>query len=436
MRRSLLLTVLLTLLLTATAAAQTIRPRIVGGTQAPVGAYPWQVALLTSGGSLYCGGTLIGPRHVLTAEHCEPLPGDQVRVNSVDRQAGGQLIDIEQVHRHPNAFPGATVSGVYAPPRFDVNILVLADDVVDARPIAVATAAERALWNEGTLLTITGWGRLSSGGPSSQYLQEARLPAVADADCDATFVEFDVQDMVCAGYPEGGIDTCQGDSGGPLVAPAVASPSKTNPADWRLVGVTSWGAGCAEPGYPGVYARIGDAPVGNWIEDTLAILDPRSESPPPAIEAPAPDVLPAAGEDEAEPEPMVVPEEPAPEPVPVQPAATDPEPATAPGLVVSRRCTRARRCEFTIRPTADVAAVRASVQGKVRRACTRREMRRTRRTVCNTTVSKKLHPRRHAGRFIAGTPRLRRGRYTLVVTPVDRAGRKAAPARRVAFTVR
>lgn len=57
--------------------------------------------------------------------------------------------------------------------------------------------------------------------------------------------------MVCAGYENGGFDSCQGDSGGPLVSDGV------------LVGVVSWGKGCAEPGFPGVYAKV--SAVREWI---------------------------------------------------------------------------------------------------------------------------------------------------------------------------
>ncbi len=64
--------------------------------------------------------------------------------------------------------------------------------------------------------------------------------------------------MVCAGYPEGGVDTCQGDSGGPLFADGSAGR--------RVVGVTSWGNGCAQEGFPGVYARVADTKLRTWVE--------------------------------------------------------------------------------------------------------------------------------------------------------------------------
>jgi secreted trypsin-like serine protease len=64
--------------------------------------------------------------------------------------------------------------------------------------------------------------------------------------------------MVCAGYPEGGVDTCQGDSGGPMFGDASGV--------LRVVGVTSWGNGCAQPGQPGVYARVADTKLRTWVE--------------------------------------------------------------------------------------------------------------------------------------------------------------------------
>jgi secreted trypsin-like serine protease len=60
--------------------------------------------------------------------------------------------------------------------------------------------------------------------------------------------------MICAGFPQGGTDTCQGDSGGPLFG---AGP--------KVVGSTSFGEGCARPNKPGVYARVGDTTLREWI---------------------------------------------------------------------------------------------------------------------------------------------------------------------------
>jgi secreted trypsin-like serine protease len=91
---------------------------------------------------------------------------------------------------------------------------------------------------------VLGWGRTGEQSPTSRYLLGATVPFVADGTCEKAYAEFAASDMVCAGFAEGGVDTCQGDSGGPLVAGG------------KLVGVTSWGEGCARKGKPGVYVRV------------------------------------------------------------------------------------------------------------------------------------------------------------------------------------
>src|SRR5207249_7825654 len=88
------------------------------------------------------------------------------------------------------------------------------------------------------------WGRTRENGPTSRYLRAASVPIVADAACAGAYQPFSPTAMVCAGYPDGGVDACQGDSGGPMVVGTV------------LVGIASWGDGCARPGKYGVYTRV------------------------------------------------------------------------------------------------------------------------------------------------------------------------------------
>src|SRR3954453_18855606 len=79
--------------------------------------------------------------------------------------------------------------------------------------------------------------------------------------------------MVCAGYPQGGTDTCEGDSGGPLLAPVGG--------EYRLAAATSFGAGCAEPGKPGVYARLAEGPIRDWLKSVA----PEAFAPEPTASA-------------------------------------------------------------------------------------------------------------------------------------------------------
>ena len=95
-------------------------------------------------------------------------------------------------------------------------------------------------------------GTTSSGGSSlPTALRKVDVPVVARSTCASQYKAIDpsysiTNNMFCAGFSAGGKDSCQGDSGGPIV-----DSSKT------LVGLVSWGEGCALPNAPGVYARVG-----------------------------------------------------------------------------------------------------------------------------------------------------------------------------------
>lgn len=428
MRRLLVLSLFLVLALPCAAQAALVQARIVGGTQVSAGDYPWQVAVNGTAGD--CGGTLIAPRYVLTAEHCQVQAGDEVRANSLAWSSGGQVLGVDEVIRHPQAFAGGTNDAdppVWFSPRYDANILRLDAPVTNARPLALVGIDEPQLWAAGTVLTITGWGRISDGGALPEDMRQAQVPVVADADCATAYDEFSSDDMFCAGLPEGGVDTCQGDSGGPIISPTVASPSKTTPADWRLVGITSWGYGCAEPGYPGVYARLGVAALGDWVRAVLAAAPAETVTDPVAKTDPDPDVV-----DEVVAAPtgdiLTPPEEPVPAAAPVEvPVAT---PAVS--LAVKRRCTRKRRCTFTITPRGDVAKVRVSLSTTTKRTCRRRG----KRTTCRKTTTRTLKTLRRVGRFTTRTATVSKGAHTLTVTPLDAAGKRAGTSKRYRFSVR
>jgi trypsin len=255
---------------------------VVGGHDAGPGEYPY-VAHIVIDRSFQCTGTLVTPRHVVTAAHCSSLaPGG---IANVPIGQPGQLIELSiGAHKTPSAslLGGYQSDGekrvaktVFVNPGWagigsvshDAAIIEL-DRASSKRPVKVASAAERPLWRPGTLATIAGFGVTESGGEQPDVLQEARVPIVPDRQAaraypylvegvDPVFGGFEAKTQVAAGFPQGGVDTCQGDSGGPLLVRGRSA--------MRLVGDTSYGAGCAEPGFPGVYGRLADTTLREWI---------------------------------------------------------------------------------------------------------------------------------------------------------------------------
>ncbi|XP_042143985.1 trypsin-7-like [Ixodes scapularis] len=105
---------------------------------------------------------------------------------------------------------------------------------------------------DGKICTASGWGLTKFGGKISKILKKVDLPIVPFEECKEDYeglAKVDKNTMVCAGYEEGGRATCIGDSGGPLVCPR-------EDGRYVLAGSTSFGAECAEPGYPPVFSRI------------------------------------------------------------------------------------------------------------------------------------------------------------------------------------
>ncbi len=240
-------------------------PTIVGGQEAEPGEWPWQVALVRKGSDLYqvqfCGGTLIADVWVVTAAHCVTDDATPIPIGDFDIIAGIHDLSNPEADIQRRSLVDMIVHPGWDHTTKDNDIALLKLSApVNERPGGSGTLpiayAELVPEDVGELVgadvTVTGWGNRAANPPGGNNypprLHEVVVPVVSNADCNTAYGGRITANMLCAGYPAGGKDSCQGDSGGPLVY--------DNAGTWQLAGVVSFGAGCAAPGYPGVYARV------------------------------------------------------------------------------------------------------------------------------------------------------------------------------------
>lgn len=242
-------------LLLAVSATQNSTSRVVGGAEVhPPFKYEFLVALLKFGRHK-CGGTLYNTNTVITAAHCTT---GQDRDHDVvlhrhdldvdERVENARRYAVLSRHRHPD-FDVATYKNDIAIWKIKANINTV--------PMVLDTGSV-----DHPMLVVAGWGATAENDPISSKLLEVHLPPYDMQHCvddykshgDEVFPTY----QLCAGFPEGGKDACQGDSGGPLFS---AAKPDTAPV---LVGVVSWGNGCANRNQPGIYTRI--SYYRQWIE--------------------------------------------------------------------------------------------------------------------------------------------------------------------------
>ncbi|XP_053600595.1 trypsin-2-like isoform X2 [Plodia interpunctella] len=229
--------------------------RIVGGTEAEIEDHPYQVSFIVNN-SYFCGGIIISENYIMTAAHC----AQNVDPTTVVLRAGsawrknGTVIPIASVTPHPE----------YDNPPFDKDVAVMKtvlpmtfDETM--QPIALPEREEPV--DEGMTLIASGWGRMMQGAPTiPERLMEVEIPVVSYFRCMLVYYSVLTRNMLCAGnFFFGGKGTCQGDSGGPAVQ------------NGKVVGITSFGRGCAQPLSPSVFALVSAPTIRDFIKEQTGL---------------------------------------------------------------------------------------------------------------------------------------------------------------------
>ncbi|XP_074595037.1 trypsin-1-like [Brevipalpus obovatus] len=238
--------------------------KIVGGDPISISHAPYQVSIQSARFGLskdthFCGGSIINENYVVTAAHC----AKGFRVSSLRIVAGASDIKTSKdtVTRRVSE---AIIHPKYNEQIIDNDIALLRVSVPfdlssGDSPIAAICLPEKKTSYVGEIAYASGYGRESEGSGGGDSLRMVQVPIISNAECNKSYPNKIMDSMLCAGYPEGKKDACQGDSGGPL---AILKKGL-----WQLIGIVSWGIGCARPNKYGVYCDVSNQV--EWIRETM-----------------------------------------------------------------------------------------------------------------------------------------------------------------------
>ncbi|XP_008826384.1 serine protease 55 [Nannospalax galili] len=241
---------------------RTQHSRIIGGQEAKVGEFPWQVSIQERN-KHFCGGSILSEWWILSAAHCfysgEFLPTElRVALGTNDLTNLPTELQVISVVWHKD-FERLTMDS-------DIALLLLASPITFSGltvPICMPPQPAPSRWHE---CWVAGWGMTNSVDKNSMTTDLMKVPMlIIDwEECSQIFPKL-TQNMLCAAYENENesYDACQGDSGGPLVC-NIKPGSK-----WYQVGIISWGRGCGQKGFPGIYTLLENYTL--WIEKVAEV---------------------------------------------------------------------------------------------------------------------------------------------------------------------
>jgi len=248
-----------------TAKPTLIGKRIVGGTAATQGSWPWMVLLVDDDGYITGSGAIIGPRTIMTS--AQLFKGSNYNfLATSDMSAwvlytGSHNINLVAQYEQNFTIKSVTLHESYDPTTLanDIALVYTDKDIMyndHTSPICLPDATHR--YSAGQTCYLAGWGDTTN--PNDEVLFQVDLPIMADHDCQTHYQDYIVGKELCAGYENGGKDFCGDDIGSPLVCQDASGA-------WYAQGIASSGGDCSVADEPGVFEDV--SKYATWVKTKM-----------------------------------------------------------------------------------------------------------------------------------------------------------------------